>query len=416
MMLSSPTRETAHDDARLPLGGLLALATIGFITVMTEAMPAGILPAMSADLGVTEAAAGQTVTIYAIGSGAAALPLTAATIGWPRRRLLLLAVTGFALTNAVTAISTSYLLTMAARLGAGVVAGLVWALLAGYARRMVAPGQRGRAMAIAMAGTPVALSIGVPAGTFMAGVVGWRAAFVIMSVLALAAIVWIVAAVPPFPGTARGDRLSIRSTFRIPGVAVVLFVILTVVTAHNVLYNYIAPYLASVGLADRVDTVLLVFGLASLVSIGVTGALIDRHLRALMIASTTLFALAATLLAAFSGTHWLVYVAAGVWGLAFGGVATLVQTALAEAAGAAGDVAQSMSVMTWNAGIAGGGILGGLVLNGWGPGPLPSTVLILVTAGLVAVLAARRHGFPDPTHRGAAQSAAPLEKAGTHHD
>lgn len=150
----SQTRDTAPGSSRLPLGGLLALATIGFITVMTEAMPAGILPAMSADLGVTEAAAGQTVTIYAIGSGAAALPLTAATIGWPRRRLLLLALTGFALTNVVTALSTSYPLTMAARLGAGVVAGLVWALLAGYARRMVAPGQRGTAMAIAMRAPP----------------------------------------------------------------------------------------------------------------------------------------------------------------------------------------------------------------------------------------------------------------------
>nr|WP_240921430.1 MFS transporter [Microbacterium excoecariae] len=109
---------------------------------------------MSADLGVTPSAAGQTVTVYAIGSAAAAIPLTMATIGWPRRRLLLTAVAGFALTNLVTALSTDYLLTMVARFGAGVVAGLVWALLAGYARRMVAPGQRGRAMAIAMAGTP----------------------------------------------------------------------------------------------------------------------------------------------------------------------------------------------------------------------------------------------------------------------
>lgn len=416
MTHSSRARETAADDPRLPLGGLLALATIGFITVMTEAMPAGILPAMSADLEVDEAAAGQTVTAYAIGSGVAALPLTAATIGWPRRRLLLLAVAGFALTNAVTAISTSYPLTMAARLSAGVVAGLVWALLAGYARRMVAPGQRGKAMAIAMAGTPVALSIGVPAGTFMAGIVGWRVAFVIMTVLALAAMAWIIAAVPPFPGTARGDRLPIRSTFRIPGVAVVLFVILAVVTAHNALYNYIAPFLAPVDLAERVDAVLLVFGLASLLGRWATGALIDRHLRALMITSTASFAFAAAVLAAFSGAHWLVFVAAGIWGLSFGGVATLVQTALAEAAGAAGDVAQSMSVLAWNAGIAGGGVLGGLVLSGWGPVPLPWAVLVLVCAALVAVLAARRHGFPAPTHRGAAHIAVPHENAGTGRD
>lgn len=220
----------------------------------------------------------------------------------------------------------------------------------------------------------------------------------------------------PVPGTARDDRLSIRSTNRIPGVAVVLFVILAVVTAHNILYNYIAPFLTQAGLADRVDAVLLVFGLVSLVSIWVTGALIDRHLRALMTASSILFALAATILAVFSGTHSLVYVAAGIWGLAFGGVATLVQTALAEAAGGAGDVAQSLSVMTWNAGIAGGGVFGGIILSGWGPAPLPSVVLLLVSAALIATLAARRHGFPGPTHRGATQSTIPQEKAGIRND
>lgn len=177
-----PSSPAPRSD-RLPLAGLLALGTAGFVTIMAEALPAGILPAMSADLGVTEAATGQTVTVYAIGSAVAAVPLTAATIGWPRRRLLLLAISGFAVANTVTAVSHDYVLTMAARFVAGVVAGLLWALLAGYARRMVAPGQRGKAMAIAMAAAPVALSIGVPAGTFLANLVGWRLTFGIMTLV-----------------------------------------------------------------------------------------------------------------------------------------------------------------------------------------------------------------------------------------
>lgn len=70
---------------RLPLAGLLALATAGFITILTEAMPAGLLPQMSADLGVSEALVGQLVTVYALGSLLAAIPLTIATRGWRRR-------------------------------------------------------------------------------------------------------------------------------------------------------------------------------------------------------------------------------------------------------------------------------------------------------------------------------------------
>ncbi|MDV8005778.1 MFS transporter [Rhodococcus sp. IEGM 1318] len=393
------TPQRASRPERLPLAGLLALGAAGFITIMTEALPAGILPAMSGDLGVTESAAGQTVTVYAIGSALAAVPLTAATIGWARRRLLLLAIAGFAVANTITAISDNYALTLVARFAAGIVAGLLWALMAGYARRMVAPDQRGKAMAIAMAGTPVALSIGVPAGTFLANLVGWRYTFGIMTLLTLILIGWVLAAVPEFPGQAKDARLPLRRTLTIPGIGAVLFVTLAFVLAHNILYTYIAPYLAPLGLADRVDAVLLTFGVVSLLSIWFTGVLVDRRLRPLMIASCALFAVAAAALGLFAAVPWLVFAAAAVWGLAFGGAATLLQTASAEAAGEAGDVAQSLVVTCWNIGIAGGGIVGGLLLSGVGPASLPWAALALLIPALVVTVAAHRHGFPGHQHR-----------------
>ena len=379
---------------RLPLAGLLALGTAGFVTIMTEALPAGILTAMSGDLGITEAAAGQTVTVYAIGSALAAVPLTAATMGWPRRRLLLIAIAGFALANTITAVSDNYIVTMASRFLAGVVAGLLWALLAGYARRMVTPEQRGKAMAVAMAGTPVALSIGVPAGTFLAGLVGWRVTFGLMTLLALILLGWVLASVPNFPGQAKAARLPLRRTLVIPGMAAVLFVTLAFVLAHNISYTYIAPYLAPLGLADRVDVVLLVFGVASLLSIWITGALIDRHLRSLMIASCAVFAAASLALGLFAAVPWLLFVSVGSWGLAFGGAATLLQTASAEAAGAAGDVAQSLVVTCWNVGIAGGAIAGGLLLAGIGSFALPWAAFLLLVPALIVTISAHRHGFP----------------------
>jgi predicted MFS family arabinose efflux permease len=115
---------------------------------------------------VSEAAAGQWISIYALGSLAAAIPLTAATRSWRRRPLLLCAIIGFAIANLVTAVTTSFVVGLVARFIGGVSAGLLWALLAGYATRMVTPARAGRAMAIAMAGTPLALSVGIPAATF----------------------------------------------------------------------------------------------------------------------------------------------------------------------------------------------------------------------------------------------------------
>lgn len=381
-------------DERLPLGSLLALAMAAFITILTEALPAGLLPQMAQGLAVSEAWVGQTVTIYAIGSLLAAIPLTAATQGVRRRPLLLAAIGGFVVANTVTTFSGSYALTMVARFLAGVSAGLLWALLAGYAARMVPEHQKGRAIAIAMVGTPLALSLGVPAGTFLGNLVGWRMCFGIMSALALLLMLWVQAKVPDFAGQAVGKRLSLGQVFSVAGVRPVLFVVLAYVLAHNILYTYIAPFLAAADMVERTDLVLLVFGIASLLGIWIVGVLIDRHLRVLTLASTLVFCLAALALGVADTAPGVVYAAVAGWGLAFGGSATLFQTALAKTAGDAADVAQSMLVTAWNTAIAGGGLVGGVLLERLGVGAFAPALLVLLAATLVVVWAARRHGFP----------------------
>lgn len=385
---------TNHD--RLPLASLLALAMAAFITILTEALPAGLLPQIAQGLAVSEAWVGQTVTIYAVGSLMAAIPLTAATQGLRRRPLLLAAIAGFVVANTVTTFSASYALTMVARLLAGVSAGLIWALLAGYAARMVPEHQKGRAIAIAMVGTPLALSLGVPAGTFLGNLVGWRMCFGIMSGLALLLMVWVRIKLPDFAGQTAGKRLSLGHVFTVPGVRPVLFVVLAFVLAHNILYTYISPFVAAAGMAERTDLVLLVFGVSSLLGIWVIGVLIDRHLRALTLASTVVFGLAALTLGVAGDTPAVVYAAVAAWGLAFGGSATLFQTALAKTAGNAADVAQSMLVTAWNTAIAGGGIVGGVLLERLGISVFAPTLLGLLAATLLVVWAARRHGFPAP--------------------
>lgn len=376
----------------LPVASLLALA--GFITILTEALPAGLLPQISAGMNISGALAGQFVTLYAVGSLVAAIPLIAATQGMRRRPLLLVALAGFVVANTVTAFSGNFVITMVARFMAGVSAGLVWALLAGYAARMVPDEQKGRAIAIAMVGTPLALSLGVPAGTLLGGLVGWRMCFGIMSVMALGLMVWVRIRVPDFTGLAAGKRLPLGQVFTFAGVRPVLFVVLTFVLAHNIFYTYIAPFLTSAGMAERTDLILLVFGVASLLGIWVIGALVDRYLRKLTLISTALFALSAFVLGVMSDIPAAVYTAVAVWGLSFGGAATLFQTAIAKNAGDAADVAQSMLVTAWNLAIAGGGIVGGILLESLSAIAFSPAVVILLLSALAVIWAARLHGFP----------------------
>ncbi|TFY90309.1 MFS transporter [Pseudomonas kairouanensis] len=367
---------------RLPLGSLLALACAGFITILTEAMPAGLLPQMGEGLRVSPALVGQLVTLYALGSLLAAIPLTLLTRGWRRRPLLLLAIGGFALVNSVTAVSSHYGITLTARFFAGAFAGLLWALLAGYASRMVAPHLQGRAIAVAMLGAPLALSLGVPAGTFLGSVVGWRLSFAIMTGLTLVLLMWARWQLPDFAGQPTEKRLGLRQVLSLPGIRPVLWVTFTYVLAHNILYTYIAPMLVPAGIAADIDKVLLLFGLAALVSIWLVGLLIDRWLRLLVLVSCALFGSLALALAAWISSPWVVYIAVAVWGLAFGGLPALLQTALAKAAGDSADAAQSMLVTVWNLGIAGGGLVGGLLLQSWGVIAFPWAVVVLMLLAL----------------------------------
>lgn len=378
----------------LPYPALLALATAVFVTALTETLPAGVLPGMSESLGVGASATGQTVTVYALGTAATAIPLTAATAGWSRKRLLLTATAGFAGANTVTALSSDYPLTMAARFVAGVAAGLAWALLAGYARRLVPAELQGRAIAIAMAGIPVALSLGVPAGTFAGQALSWRVPFLVMTALALAVTGWSAGVLPDHPGQAAGERAPMRRALAVPGVVPVLAVTLLLVLAHTILFTYIAPLLARAGLGGSTDAVLLVFGLASLAGLWFVGVHIHRRLRWLTIGGALLVAVTAGILAVGSGSTPPVHAAALLWGLGWGGLPTLLQTAVGDAGGKHADTAQTMLVTLWNAAMAGGGVVGGVVLGRLGTGALPWTVLALALPALAVVLAARTHGFP----------------------
>ncbi|KAA6169569.1 MFS transporter [Pseudomonas marginalis] len=386
---SSTTQCLSSPRERLPMMGLLALATAGFITILTEAMPAGLLPQMSAGLGVSEALVGQLVTLYALGSLLAAIPLTIATRGWRRRPLLLIAIGGFALVNSVTALSSVYWLTLVARLLAGVFAGLLWALLAGYASRMVAPHLQGRAIAVAMLGAPLALSLGVPAGTFLGTAVGWRLSFAIMTGLTVVLLAWVRWQVPDFAGQGAQQRLGLRQVLRLPGVRPVLWVTFTYVLAHNILYTYIAPFLVPAGIAADIDQVLLVFGLAALMGIWIVGLLIDRRLHTLLLVSCVMFGAAALGLGLWMTDADIVYASIALWGLAFGGLPALLQTALAKSAGNSADAAQSMLVTVWNLGIAGGGLVGGVLLQGWGVMSFPWAVAGLAMLALIATLKTR---------------------------
>lgn len=399
MVLTPPcaiARPPSAVDVKLPLLGLLALSAAAFTDVMTDLLPAGLLPQMGAALHVPEAQIGYLVSAFAIASAAAAIPVTAVLRRVPRRAALSAALAGFAVFDAVTAASSSYVLTFAARLLVGAMGGALWSMLAGYAARMVPAAKRGRAIAIVLAGITLALCVGVPAGTALADSLGWRASFALLAALALLLVGWVQWKVPAFPREAAADRSRLRQVVIRPGIRSVLLVTGLLLTAHQAVYTYIAPVAAHARFG-RTSIVLLVFGAATVAGVWLTGLLADRHLRSMLCAALALIAAAMLGLGLAATIPAMLLASVAAWGAAFGGAPTLLQAALIEASGAAGaDIATSIQTTVYNVGIAAGSLAGGLVLDRAGPGALPWVTITLV-AGALATVAGRRSAFPART-------------------
>ncbi|MFS0828107.1 MFS transporter [Pseudomonas phoenicis] len=395
-MQLSPSRSLSDEApakrSGLPIAALVGLAAAGFLCIVTETLPAGLLPSIASGLQISEAIAGQLVAIYALGSLLAAIPLTTLTQGLRRRPVLLSTIICFVIGNTLTALAGSIGVVLVARFIAGCAAGLAWGILAGYARSLVRPEQTGAAMAVAMVGVPLALSLGVPLGTFLGSLVGWRGSFLILSALAVALIGWVLVKVPDAPGRVGEDRPSLRGVIRTKGIVPILLVILAWMTAHNMLYTYIAPF--STASQSRVDLVLLAFGVSSLVGIWLIGRWVDRMLRVMVLTAIGSFALTAVVLSIAGEQSMAVYLGAIVWGLGFGGAGAMMQTASADAAGNGVDLAQAMVTTAWNLAIAAGGAVGGALLMQGGTAALPPAVAILALLAFLIALAARRHAFP----------------------
>ena len=403
------TTETIGDtrrlqDTRLPWAGLLALFFAGFLSIINETTPAGLLPEIAATLHVTEAVAGQTVTVYALATAVSAVPLSIALRRWGRRTLLVTALAAFVVSNLAIAVTDDFAVILVARFVAGVGAGLVWTNLAAAAARLVSERHQGRAMSIANAGTPVALSLGLPVGTLLGSTTGWHFTFAATGIAGAATIVWVLIALPALPAVVvprqpRGERPRSRFLRGAPGVLTILAVMSGFFLAHNVLYTYIAALVDTAGIASQVEWVLLSFGVAAFVSILVTGLWIDRHHRHLTVGGLLLLAAAFLLLGFVTVSPVLVYVAAVLWGLGFGGGATWFLTAGFRAAGS--DSIAAVMVTLVNAMIGAGALVGGALIGAFGTGSLSWVAFAVMVPSAIAAIVARRHAFPPTGGRGA---------------
>ncbi|MFF4197545.1 MFS transporter [Nonomuraea sp. NPDC001831] len=169
--------------------GNFAIGTGMFVT-------AGLLTPISADLGISTSAAGQLMTVFALAYAVLSPLLAAFTARLSRKRLLLLALAVFVAGNVLTALAPTYALVMATRVVAAAGAAMFTPTASGVANALTSPDRRGRALALVMGGLSVSSAVGVPLGTWLGSVSGWRATMWLVVGLGVIGFAGVAALVP----------------------------------------------------------------------------------------------------------------------------------------------------------------------------------------------------------------------------
>jgi DHA1 family inner membrane transport protein len=382
---------------------LTALALGGFGIGTTEFVSMGLLPQIAGDLGATVPQGGHLVSAYALGVvvGAPLVAVLAARL--PRTGLLVALMAAFALGNALSALAPTFGSLVAARFAAGLPHGAYFGIGALVAASLVPADRRGRAVAVVMSGLTVANLVGVPASAWLGQAFGWRAAYWLVTAVAVVAALAVVVTVPQVPASRGAGARQEMSALRRPQVWFALATGAIGFGGVFAVYSYVSPLVTEVtGWSVRsVPVVLAAFGLGMTLGMPVGGRLVDWSVgRSVVIGlgGMLVFLLTLPLVAA---TGWAML--GWVFALAFTSSVTVpaLQTRLMDVAGEGQSLAASLNHSAFNVANAAGAFGGGLVISaglGW-----TSPALLgagLAVAGLLVVAAGRvvetREARPGP--------------------
>lgn len=383
----------------MPLA-LWALTLSAFAIGTTEFVIVGLVPTIAQDLGVSLPSAGLLVSLYALGVAIGAPVLTALTGRWPRKALLLSLMALFIGGNLLAWLAPGYESLIIARIITGLAHGVFFSVGSTIATGLVSKDKEASAIALMFSGLTVALVTGVPLGTWIGQLFGWRATFLVVAILGLVALIGSALLLPAKLKQAAPARLSQQlKVLTQPRLLLVYAMTAVGYGGTFVAFTYLAPILQQVsGFASgAIGLIMLVYGVSVAAGNIWGGKLADKlgPVKALQI----IFAALALVLFVFSftaGNAIAAVLTVLVWGaFAFGNVPGLqvyvVQLAEKYTPDAV-DVASGLNIAAFNVGIAIGAVVGGVVVDNMS---LTDTAWIGAIIVVLALLLTRWSGALD---------------------
>lgn len=375
------------------------LAAASFATGTQTYVFAGLLGEMAGELGIGIGTAGQLASAYAVVFALAAPLLGGLLAAEERRRVLLLALLAVAALNLAAAAAMGFAALLGLRIAVGIAAAAVTPIASAAAIALVVPAQRGRALAMVSSGMVVAFLLGIPLGSSIGGLFGWRATFVFAAMLALGAALLVRLALPAVPAGPRPAG-ALTDALQQPSVRASLLITLLGFAGTFTVVAYIGPIVTAVTGATGagVGAFQLCIGLGALAGVPLGGVLADRGLgrRALAGAFTTMAVTLASYTLLLQGMA--IAVAPLLLGLvillgaaALFLVMPIIQARLVAAAPAAAPLLLGLNGSMVFLGQGAGALIGGLVTDHAGPAAIGLVGAALAAVGLGVALAARPH-------------------------
>ncbi|KUM82252.1 MFS transporter [Streptomyces curacoi] len=348
----------------MPLA-LLALAVGAFGIGTTEFVMMGLLPEVADDLHISIPTAGYLVSAYALGVVIGAPLLAAVTARMSRRTVLIALMALFVAGNAASALAPDHSWLLVARFVSGLPHGAFFGVGAVVATNMVAPERKARSVSLMFLGLTVANIAGVPVATLTGQHLGWRATFLGVSAIGLAAIASLALLIPHDRASApsaglRGEVAALKS---LP----VWLALGTTVAGFGALfaaYSYVTPMLTdAAGYADASVTLLLaLFGVGATIGNLLGGRLADHSMRRTLFAGLLSLAAVLALFPLLMSTAWSAALAVTLLGMAAFVTGSPLNLMVMEKASSAPSLASSANQAAFNLANAGGAWIGGLAL------------------------------------------------------
>jgi len=373
---------------------MLALAAGAFCIGMTEFLPMGLLPDIAHGLDVSIPAAGNLVTVYALGVVVGGPIMVALTINWPRKLTLLLLMGLFTVGNALCALAPNYETLAAARVFSALSHGSFFGIGAVVAIYLAPPGQSSRALALMFTGLTLANVLGVPLGTLLGQMTNWRLPFWTVSACGLVAMYAIWRFIPDLSGMSRPDiREEMRSMLH-PQTLLAMAITAVGFAGVFTVFTYITPILEDISLLSPhwVSVVLVLMGVAATIGLNVGGKLADIRLLPTIVGSLLGMALLSLLFAWTMQFTVLAIITAFVWSMVSFAVGPALQNNAMLRAGDAPLMASTMNQSAFNLGNAAGAFLGGAVIHfNFGLQAVPIAGAIVAIAGCLLTLYSMRN-------------------------